>query len=179
MEYIKRYTLFTGFYKINFSCIIMPQDILTDLNNLDLNKPTVDIEAIRTVIPHRYEMEQLNGIIKFDPENKIIIGYKDISNSEFWVRGHIPGRPLMPGVIMLEAAAQLCTYYYKKITQDDRFLGFGGIDKVKFRGKVIPGDKLILIAKNKELRSRRAVFDTQGVVDGKLVFEGVIIGMVV
>lgn len=114
MEYIKRYTLFTGFYKINFSCIIMPQDILTDLNNLDLNKPTVDIEAIRTVIPHRYEMEQLNGIIKFDPENKIIIGYKDISNSEFWVRGHIPGRPLMPGVIMLEAAAQLCTYYYKK-----------------------------------------------------------------
>jgi 3-hydroxyacyl-[acyl-carrier-protein] dehydratase len=85
----------------------------------------------------------------------------------------------MPGVLMLEAAAQLCTYYYKKITQDERFLGFGGIDKVKFRGKVVPGDKLILIAKNIELRSRRAIFDTQGVVDGKLVFEGVIIGMVV
>ena len=80
---------------------------------------------------------------------------------------------------MLEAAAQLCNYYYKKTTMDDRFLGFAGIDKVKFRGKVIPGDKLILIAKNKELRSRRAIFDTQGVVNGNLVFEGVIIGMVV
>lgn len=157
----------------------MAQDILTDLSTLDLNKTTIDIEAIRAIIPHRYEMEQLDGIIKFDPENKIIVGYKDISHNEFWVRGHIPGRPLMPGVMMLEAAAQLCTYYYKKTLQDDRFLGFGGIDKVKFRGKVIPGDKLILIARNKELRSRRAIFDTQGVVDGKLVFEGVIIGMVV
>ncbi|MDN3511169.1 MAG: beta-hydroxyacyl-ACP dehydratase [Candidatus Jettenia sp.] len=157
----------------------MAQDILADLSTLNLNTPIVDIESIRTIIPHRYEMEQLNGILKFDMEQGIIVGYKDISNNEFWVRGHIPGRPLMPGVIMLEAAAQLCTYYYKQVTKDDRFLGFGGIDKVKFRGKVIPGDRLILIAKNKELRSRRAIFDTQGVVDGKLVFEGIIIGMVV
>ena len=157
----------------------MSQDILIDLSTLDLNKNAIDIETIRAVIPHRYEMEQLSGIIKFDPEQKIIVGYKDVSDKEFWIRGHIPGRPLMPGVLMLEAAAQLCTYYYKKTTQDDRFLGFGGVDKVKFRGKVTPGNKLILIAKNKELRSRRAIFDTQGVVDGKLVFEGVIIGMVV
>lgn len=157
----------------------MPQDILIDLSTLDLNKSVVDRETIRAIIPHRFEMEQLNGIIKFDPEQGIIVGYKDVTPDEFWVRGHIPGRPLMPGVLMLEAAAQLCTYYYKKTIQDDRFLGFGGIDKVKFRGKVVPGDKLILIAKNTELRPRRAIFDTQGVVDGKLVFEGVIIGMVV
>ena len=157
----------------------MAQDILTDLSTLDLNKQIVTIEDIREVIPHRFEMEQLTGILKFDIEQGIIIGYKDISDKEFWVRGHIPGRPLMPGVLMLEAAAQLCTYYYKQTMKDDRFLGFGGIDKVKFRGKVVPGDKLIIIAKNKELRSRRAIFDTQGLVDGKLVFEGVIIGMVV
>lgn len=157
----------------------MPQEILIDLSTLDLNKSIVDMDEIRAIIPHRFEMEQINGIIKFDPEQKIIVGYKDVSNNEFWVRGHIPGRPLMPGVLMLEAAAQLCTYFYKKTTRDDRFLGFGGVDKVKFRGKVVPGDKLILIAKNRELRSRRAVFDTQGVVNGNLVFEGVIIGMVV
>lgn len=157
----------------------MPQEILIDLKTLDLNKPIVSMNDIRDAIPHRFEMEQLSGIIKFDPEQKIIVGYKDVSNTEFWVRGHIPGRPLMPGVLMLEAAAQLCTYYYKQTTKDDRFLGFGGIDKVKFRGKVVPGDKLILIAKNRELRSRRAIFDTQGVVNGNLVFEGVIIGMVV
>ena len=152
---------------------------MIDLSTLDLNKQIVGIEGIREVIPHRFEMEQLTGILKFDIEQGIIIGYKDISDKEFWVRGHIPGRPLMPGVLMLEADAQLCTYYYKQTMKDDRFLGFGGIDKVKFRGKVVPGDKLIIIAKNKELRSRRAIFDAQGVVDGKLVFEGIIIGMVV
>lgn len=157
----------------------MPQDILIDLNNIDLNKPIIDIEGIRAVVPHRYEMEQLSGIIKYSIEEGIIVGYKDVSNNEFWIRGHVPGRPLMPGVMMLEAAAQLCTYYYKQTTKDERFLGFGGVDKVKFRGKVVPGDKLIIIAKNKELRSRRAVFDTQGVVDGKLVFEAIVIGMVV
>lgn len=157
----------------------MPQDILIDLNNIDLNKPIIDIEGIRAVVPHRYEMEQLSGIIKYSIEEGIIVGYKDVSNNEFWVRGHVPGRPIMPGVMMLEAAAQLCTYYYKQTTKDERFLGFGGVDKVKFRGKVVPGDKLIIIAKNKELRSRRAVFDTQGVVNGNLVFEGIIIGMVV
>jgi len=157
----------------------MPQDILIDLNNIDLNKPIIDIEGIRAVVPHRYEMEQLSGIIKYSIEEGIIVGYKDVSNNEFWIRGHVPGRPIMPGVMMLEAAAQLCTYYYKQTTKDERFLGFGGVDKVKFRGKVVPGDKLIIIAKNKELRSRRAVFDTQGVVDGKLVFEAIVIGMVV
>jgi len=157
----------------------MPQDILIDLNNIDLNKPIIDIEGIRAVVPHRYEMEQLSGILKYSIEEGIIVGYKDVSNNEFWIRGHVPGRPLMPGVMMLEAAAQLCTYYYKQTTKDERFLGFGGVDKVKFRGKVVPGDKLIIIAKNKELRSRRAVFDTQGVVDGKLVFEAIVIGMVV
>ena len=58
-----------------------------------------------------------------------------------------------------------------------KFFGFGGIDKVKFRGQVLPGDKLIIIAKNKELRARRAIFDTQGITNGKLVFEGKIIGI--
>jgi 3-hydroxyacyl-[acyl-carrier-protein] dehydratase len=149
---------------------------IDDINGTDIE---IDREGIRAVNPHRYEMEQLNGIIKFDPENKIIIGFKDVKDDEFWVRGHIPGRPLLPGVLMMEAAAQLCTYYYKRVIEDDRFLGFGGIDKVKFRGKVVPGDRLLIVAKNRELRTRRAIFDTQGIVNNKLVFEGVIIGMVV
>ena len=157
----------------------MAQKIIFDLNEVDIDKFEVGISGIEEINPHRFEMQQLSGIVKFDPENGIIIGVKDVKDDEFWVRGHIPGRPLLPGVLMVEAAAQLCTYYYKRARDDNRFLGFVGIDKVKFRGIVVPGDKLIIIAKKVELRSRRAVFDTQGIVNNKLVFEASIIGMIV
>ena len=68
----------------------MPQKFLVDIDSIDLNEIAADIEGIRAVVPHRYEMEQLNGIIRYDPENKIIIGFKDVKDDEFWVRGHIP-----------------------------------------------------------------------------------------
>jgi 3-hydroxyacyl-[acyl-carrier-protein] dehydratase len=124
-------------------------------------------------------MKQLSGIIMFDPEAMLAVGCKKVRDEEFWVRGHIPGRPLLPGVIMVEAAAQLCTFIYKRCFpgMEGRFIGFGGIDAVKFRGTVVPGDRLIVIAKAIDLRSRRAVFDTQAVVNGKMVYEGKIIGM--
>lgn len=155
----------------------MPPQLLVNLDEIDLNCVEVPIEGVRECNPQRYEMEQINGIIRFDPAKGYVVAYKDVRDDEFWVRGHIPGRPLLPGVLMAEAAAQACTYYYKRCTKDERFLGFGGLDQVKFRGTVVPGNRLIIIAKNTELKSRRAVFETQGVVDGRIVFEGVVTGM--
>ena len=155
----------------------MAPPLLVDLTKIDLGRVRMPVEEIRRYNPHRYEMEQLSGIIHLDTEAGQIVAFKDVREDEFWVRGHIPGRPLLPGVLMIEAAAQMCSLYYKIVQKDERFLGFGGVDGVKFRGQVAPGDRLILLGKAVEIRSRRAVFDTQGMVGERLVFEARITGM--
>lgn len=159
----------------------MPPPLLVDLSTVDLNHVEAGPEEIRKYILQRFEMEQLDCVVKFDAENRLAVGYKDVKPSEFWVRGHIPGRPILPGVIMIEAAAQLSTYLIKRAVGDDpnRFIGFAGLEHVRFRGSVVPGDRIILMAKNTDLRARTSRSVTQGVVNGKLVFEGEILGMAV
>jgi len=155
----------------------MAPPLLFDLEGMDLERVLLGPDQIRRYNPHRYEMEQLGGVLHLDREAGRIVAFKDVRADEFWVRGHIPGRPLMPGVLMIEAAAQMCSLYYKVVTEDERFLGFGGVDEVKFRGQVVPGDRLILLGVAEEIRSRRACFRTQGAVKGNVVFEGRITGM--
>jgi 3-hydroxyacyl-[acyl-carrier-protein] dehydratase len=78
---------------------------------------------------------------------------------------------------MLEAAAQLCSFYIGRHVSNDGFFGFGGIDEVRFRGVVQPGDRLVLIARGITVGLNRSQFATQGVVDGKLVFEAKLLGL--
>jgi len=156
----------------------MPPALIIDLNKIDLHQVIFDTAAIEKTNPHRYEMRQLDGVIWHDEASASVVGYKDITENEFWVRGHIPGRPLMPGVIMVEAAAQLASFYIKFLNKDDeRFIGFGGIEDVKFRGTVEPGSRLILLGKLLENRPRRFICAAQGVVNGQMVFQAKIIGM--
>ena len=155
----------------------MPPRILADVGQLDLGKPEVTIEGIRKFNRQRYEMEQLDCILRYDEEAGIVVGLKDVRDDEFWVRGHIPGQPVMPGVLICECAAQLCSYFYLRLTGSEVFMGFGGMENVKFRRIVVPGDRLVMIAKRLKIRPRVSFFETQGVVDGKLVFEAVINGI--
>lgn len=159
----------------------MVTPLLIDLNRIDLNRVIMGQDEIRRANPHRYEMEQLDGILLFEPKQKIVVGYKDARPDEFWVRGHIPGRPLMPGVLMLESAAQLVSFYCKKTVEQNnaKFMGLGGINNAKFRSTVVPGDRLIVICKATEMRPRRVIFNTQGVVNNRLAFEAMIIGILV
>ena len=160
----------------------MPPVLLIDLSNIDLNaKPVYDRDAICKVNPQSYEMQQLDGIQWFDKDQQLILGYKDVTENEFWVRGHIPGRPLMPGVIMVECAAQLLSFFVKQIFELEGFIGFAGIDETKFRSTVVPGQRLYLLGKivKYKIKSRTAHVTTyvQGVVDGKMVFETTVSGM--
>lgn len=155
----------------------MPPSLLYDLSKVDFTKDEVDMEGIRAVIPQRHEMEMLSGITYIDSPGDTIIGYKDITLSDFWVRGHIPGRPLMPGVMMIECAAQLCAYWTMCKQPEMGFVGFAKCDDVRFRGTVVPPGRLYMIAKLTELNRRRAVAACQGLWNGSMVFEATITGM--
>lgn len=156
----------------------MPPVALVDPTTIDTSRVLVDLEGIRQVNPQRFEMEQLTAIVALDPKQHLIIGYKDVRPDEFWVRGHMPDYPLMPGVLMCEAAAQLASYYCHAIKiVEGGFLGFGGMEDVRFRGQVRPGDRLVMVAKAARVKRRQTVFETQGFVDSNMVYHGRIIGV--
>lgn len=156
----------------------MPPPAHFNPTQMDLNRVLADRETIRKFNPQRFEMEQLDAIVLLDPQQQLIAGYKDARPDEFWVRGHMPGYPLMPGVMMCEAAAQLCSYY--SMTQglsSGDFVGFCGMENVRFRGPVRPGDRLVLIAKAMKLDRRKTVFNVQGFVGETMVFHADILGV--
>ena len=155
------------------------KELILDFSEYDLDHVIADQEAIRRYIPQRYEVEQLTAIVFEDPKRHICVGYKDVTDQEFWVRGHMPGMPLMPGVMMCEAAAQLTSYYATRYDlMGQCTIGFGGLDEVRFRDMVRPGDRLVIVAK--KLKLRRAVMvicQFQGFVEQSLVCEGIIKGI--
>jgi len=160
----------------------MPPPLLFDLSHIDLKaNPVFDKEAICKVNPQRFEMQQLDGILWYDKEKRLILGYKDVREDEFWVRGHIPGRPVMPAVIMVEAAAQLSSFFTKQVYEEKGFIGFAGIDTAKFRSIVEPGQRLYLLGHITKYKRRKntthVTISVQGIVENTMVFEAVISGM--
>ncbi len=159
----------------------MASQPILDLATINLDDVAVTKEEILELNAQREEFEQLDRLISLDIEEALAVGVKKQTPDEFWTRGHIPGRPIMPGVLMIEMAAQISSviYHLKFETGGTKFFGFGGVNKVKFRGSVEPGCDLIMVVKAKALRSRMAIFESQGFVDGKMVFEGEVTGIVI
>jgi 3-hydroxyacyl-[acyl-carrier-protein] dehydratase len=154
-------------------------ELIIDPSLLDFDNPIADLEAIRELNPQRFEMEQLTSILYEDLERHACAALKEVTEDEFWVRGHMPGMPLMPGVMMLEAVAQLSSYFTQKhdLLGAD-MVGFGGVDEVRFRGVVTPGSKLVLMVQMiKVRRGRMIVAAFQGLVDNNLVLEGTLRGI--
>ena len=155
----------------------MPPQTLFDISSVDLTKVVVTREEIYRLIPQRYEFALLDGLCHLDLEAKEMIAFVDLKPDAYWVRGHIPGRPLFPGVLMIETAAQLINYFTKAWSQHEGFMAFSGVDGVKFRGQVVPGDRLYMLGKMTDMRGRRRCMgQTQGFVGDRMVFEGTIAG---
>jgi len=155
----------------------MPPPLILDPSALDFSRPLALRADIERVLPHRHEFALLDAVLTLDLERGIYAGYHDVRPDAFWVRGHIPGRPLFPGVLMIEAAAQLASFVHARLFPDAGFLGFTGVDEVKFRGTVQPPCRLVMIGRAKQVRPRRMICQTQGFVGTTMVFEAEITGM--
>ena len=155
------------------------KSLIVDLAEIDFSRVLADIDEIRKYNPQRFEMEQLTAIVHEDMVKNTCAGYKDVTDQEFWVRGHMPGMPLMPGVVMLEAAAQMCSYFVQKHNLlGSKIVGFGGLEDVRFRDPVRPGDRLVLMCLLTKIRfGRMIVCQFQGVVGQSIVVEGELKGI--
>lgn len=156
----------------------MATSLQIDLESIDLNVTCIDRAGIYRLLPHAHEFQLLDGVCLLDTQERHIVAYADITEDDWWVRGHVPGRPLLPGVVILEMAAQTSAVLAKSIQPDEGFIGFGGVADCKFRQSVTPGSRLVIVGIGEEFRPRRIVCKTQGVVDGRLVFEATITGMI-
>jgi|SRR5262245_1388721 len=150
-----------------------------DLSALNYEHPLAGIEQIRAVNPQRFEFEMLTGIVHIDPAAKIIVGFKDIRADEFWVRGHMPKYPLFPGVLMCEAAAQMCGFYYfnQKVGDAGVLMGLGGIDEARFHRPVRPGERLVLVGVGIKVHRRLMRFRVTGYVGNEKAFEAIMTGV--
>ncbi|MGL4554321.1 MAG: 3-hydroxyacyl-ACP dehydratase FabZ family protein [Gemmataceae bacterium] len=156
----------------------MPPELILDPATLDMSKVLAGPDAIRANNPQRFEMEHLDAVVHLNTTDHVIVGYKDIRPDEFWVRGHMPQFPLMPGVIMCEASAQLVSFYIIHVgLRGGDFIGFGGMEEVRFRGVVRPGDRLVLMGKGLRVHRRQSTFHCQGFVGSTMVFHANIIGV--
>jgi beta-hydroxyacyl-ACP dehydratase FabZ len=132
-----------------------------------------DIQGIMEMLPHRYPFLLVDRVIKLIPDDKIV-ALKNVTINEPFFQGHFPGKPVMPGVLIIEAMAQaggILAYMTAPPEKRNRLIYFMGMDKVRFRKMVIPGDQIIFEAKILKFRSKVAKMSGTATVDDQLVAE--------
>ena len=155
---------------------MVKKPLIIDFSEYDVEHVIADIHEIRRHNRQRFAMEHLTAVCFEDLERMICIGYKDLGPDEFWIPGHFPGMPVMPGVIMCEAAAQLASYFTHRHSLLEGLIGFGGLEEVRFRDVVRPGDRFVVVVRLLKLRRQLLISDFQCFVRQNLVCEGIIKG---
>ncbi|MGE5656828.1 MAG: 3-hydroxyacyl-ACP dehydratase FabZ [Actinomycetota bacterium] len=136
-------------------------------------KTTFTLEEIHQILPHRYPFALVDRIIDYVP-GKRAVGIKNVSFNEPHFQGHFPGRPIMPGVLIVEAMAQVGGIVLAQLPDVERGLSmFAGIDKVRFRRPVVPGDQLVMTVDLICVKRRRfGKMEARAEVEGQRVCEG-------
>jgi 3-hydroxyacyl-[acyl-carrier-protein] dehydratase len=156
----------------------MGQPII-DLKSVDLTEHVVPEEELRRCLPQRDTFQLLDGIVHLDRERNIAVGYKDWDEKPWWGEAHIPGRPLFPGVLMIEGGAQIATFLVKQQDQwmSGQMIGLAGIDGVRIRGQVTPPARVYFVSSVEKISGRRlARMNAQVFCEGAMVMEMVVMG---
>lgn len=135
-----------------------------------------DIKGIMELLPHRYPFLLVDRVIELIPDDRIV-ALKNVTINEPFFQGHFPGKPVMPGVLIIEAMAQvggILAYETGPPEKRNRLIYFMGMDKVRFRKMVVPGDQIIFEAKMLKFRSKVAKMSGTATVDDQLVAEAVL-----
>jgi 3-hydroxyacyl-[acyl-carrier-protein] dehydratase len=129
----------------------------------------MDVNEILSILPHRYPFMLVDRITELDVGEMSIVGYKNLTFNEPFFQGHFPSEPIMPGVMQLEAMAQVAGILLNKVNDKQGEIAyFMAIDKAKFRRKVVPGDTLRMEIKVTRLRSRMATVEGKAYVGDEL-----------
>lgn len=134
---------------------------------------TFNIQEIQDLLPHRYPFALVDRIVDYVPGQKAV-GIKNVTMNEPFFQGHIPKMPLMPGVLIVESMAQVGGIILVLLPgMRGKFFAFAGIDKVRFRRRVIPGDQLVMTVELLSFKMNRiAKMQGSGYVDDQLVVQG-------
>ena len=140
----------------------------------------MDITKIMDFLPHRYPMLLVDRILETEP-GKRIVGIKNVTINEPFFQGHFPGHPIMPGVLIVEAMAQVGGMLMMEAVENakDKVFYFMSLDKVKFRRPVVPGDQLRFELEVMRFSGKRCQMRGAGFVDGAKVAEAEMMAAIV
>ena len=156
----------------------MPPIPIIDSTTLDCSRVLYTKAQIYEVLPQKHEFAQLDAVILADMEKAEFAAYRDVRSNEWWCRGHMPQQPIFPGVLMVECAAQLSAFAQQVLVPEKGIvMGFGGIDKAKFRDPVYPPSRMIFVGRALDRRLRKFRCVVQAFVEGRMAFEGEIAGI--
>ena len=155
-----------------------PGAALFDVSQIDVSARVCGKEGIHEWIPHRGDMSLLDAVVYTGPGYKEVVGLKQVREGEVWIPGHFPDLPLLPGVFMVEAAAQLMCWMFNVRRGEPSPAAFLRITDCSFRNSVTVGDDLYILSKEVKFGGRGYVAAVQGIIEGKIAFEAELRGMV-